>query len=108
MIDHLKLGAFDDVSLVFADGETIPAHRIVLSAASPVLKDLLTDSSSVLENSQIFLPSFDHLIMRKLTSFLYYGEAFLDNKEELDQFMEYSDYFGLKAFKGVKPYEVSA
>ena len=108
MINHLKLGAFDDVSLVFADGETIPAHRIVLSAASPLLKDLLTDSSSVLENSQIFLPSFDHLIMRKLTSFLYSGEAFLKNKEELDQFMEYCDYFGLKAFKDVKPNEVRA
>ena len=107
MIDHLKLGAFNDVSLVFGDGETIPAHRIVLSAASPVLRDLLTDSSSALENSQISLPYFDHLTMEKLVSFLYSGEAFLKNKEELDQFMEYCDYFGLKAFKDVKLNEVS-
>ena len=99
--------AFDDVCLLFDDSKVLLAHRIVLSAASPVFKHVLEDSSQI-KNTNIFLPSFDYTTMKRLVSFLYSGEAFLDSKEQLNEFIEYCDLFGLKAFKDVENYQVDS
>ena len=92
--------AFDDVCLLLDDSNVLLAHRIVLSAASPVFKHVLEDSSQI-KNTNISLPSFDYTTMKRLVSFLYSGEAFLDSKEQLNEFIEYCDLFGLKAFRDV-------
>ena len=99
--------AFDDVCLLLDDSNVLLAHRIVLSAASPVFKHVLEDSSQI-KNTNISLPSFDYTTMKRLVSFLYSGEAFLDSKEQLNEFIEYCDLFGLKAFRDVEKYQVDS
>ena len=99
---------FDDVRLIFDNNnKVILAPRIILSAASPVFKDLLEDSSLV-ENTKILMPSFDYIIMKKLCNFFYSGEAFLDSKDQLNKFIEFSNMLGLMAFRDVENHQVNA
>ena len=97
--------SFDDVCLLFEDNKIILAHKIVLSAGSPVLYSLLKDSDTS-QNSKISMPSFDYITMTRIISFLYSGEAFLDSKEQMDLFIEYSDILGLKAFSNADNHPV--
>ena len=97
--------SFDDVCLLFEDNKNILAHKIVLSAASPVLYSLLKDSNNG-QNIKIIMLSFDYIIMKSIISFLYTGEAFLDSKEQMDLFIEYADILGLKAFSNAEIHPV--
>jgi hypothetical protein len=90
-------GSFDDVCLQFDGSGSLRAHRIVLSAASPVLKVLLADCGPV-EIVQILLPGFDYAVMKQLLQFIYSGEVTVLSKE-CEAFLEYCNIMGLKNLK---------
>ena len=82
MTHFSDLEGFDDVCLIFDDrNKVILAPRIVLSAASPVFKCVLEDSS-IVESTKILMPTFDYIVMKKLCNFFTSGEAFLDGKDQ--------------------------
>ena len=65
---------FADVTLVTDDKQQIRAHRNILSAASPVFKNILqVDSSNT--NPFIYLRGIQQSEMESIIQFIYLGEA---------------------------------
>ena len=65
---------FADVTLVTDDKKQIRAHRNILSAASPVFKNILQiDSNNT--NPVIYLRGIQHSEMVSIMQFIYFGEA---------------------------------
>ena len=65
---------FADVTLVTDDKQQIRAHRNILSAASPVFKNILQlDRKNV--NPVIYLRGIKHSEMESIMQFIYLGEA---------------------------------
>ena len=80
--DHLRealkemilFSDFADVTLVTDDKKQIRAHRNILSACSPVLKNILqSDCNNI--NPIIFLRGIKHSEMESIMQFIYLGEA---------------------------------
>ena len=80
--DHLRealkemilFSDFADVTLVTDDKKQIRAHRNILSACSPVLKNILqSDCNNI--NPVIFLRGIKHSEMESIMQFIYLGEA---------------------------------
>ena len=70
----MTTGEFADVTLVTDDKQQIRAHRNILSAASPVLKNILKlDSDN--KNSAIYLRGIQHSEMESIIHFIYLGET---------------------------------
>ena len=96
----LNSNLFGDVKLVFDSGETLPAHCLVLSAASPVLRILLQTKSlakSELINI-VLLPDFDYNITRQLLKLIYTGEVSLEDGQ-LSLVIEYGRLLDLPPFR---------
>ena len=65
---------FTDVTLVTDDKQQIRAHRNILSACSPVFKNILQiDCNST--NPVIYLRGIQHSEMESIMQFIYLGEA---------------------------------
>ena len=75
---------FSDITLVSDDLRTVPAHRIVLSAASPVLKKLLMINPTV--QTQLFLKGIKHQQLDSVLKFIYHGEVQVPSNE-IDSFL---------------------
>ena len=80
--DHLKnalkemmtSSEFADVTLVTDDKQQIRAHRNILSACSPVFKNILQIHSNI-TNPVIYLRGIQHFEMESIMQFMYLGEA---------------------------------
>ena len=76
---------FADVILVSDDEIQINAHKLVLSACSPVLKELL------LENPQsqplLYLSGVKHKQLESILQFMYSGEVIV-LKEDIEEFLK--------------------
>ena len=70
---------FSDVTLVSDDLLQTEAHRIILSASSPLLKSLLTISPR--GQTQLFLKGVKHQQLEAVLKFLYYGEVQVPSAE---------------------------
>ena len=82
-----------DVTLVSDDGKHFQAHRIVLSAASTVLKNLLltqTDSISV-----IFMTGVNKRLLQAILEYIYLKKVVI-SKDEIDSFMEIATAIDIK------------
>ena len=75
---------FSDVTLVSDDLVQTEAHRIILSASSPLLKSLLMISPR--GQSQLFLKGVKHQQLEAVLKFLYYGEVTVPS-EEISEFL---------------------
>ena len=75
---------FSDVTLVSDDLVQTEAHRIILSASSPLLKTLLTISPR--GQTQLFLKGVKHQQLEAVLKFLYYGEVTVPS-EEISEFL---------------------
>ena len=96
---NLNSNLFEDVKLVFTCGKTLLAHRLVLSAASPVLRNLLQTKSLVKsELVHLLLPDFDFTITRQLLKLIYSGEVRLENGQ-LGLVVEYGRLLDIPAFR---------
>ena len=76
---------FSDITLISDDLRTVPAHRIVLSAASPVMKKLLMINPTV--QTQLFLKGIKHQQLESLLKFIYHGEVQVPSNE-IDSFLK--------------------
>ena len=70
---------FSDVTLVSDDLVQTEAHRIILSASSPLLKSLLMISPR--GQTQLFLKGVKHQQLEAVLKFLYYGEVQVPSAE---------------------------
>merc|ERR1739848_789724 len=66
-------GHFADVTLVSDDQIKTPAHKVVLSACSPVLKTLLVNNPH--SHPLLFLRGIKHPELQALLKFMYFGET---------------------------------
>ena len=75
---------FSDVTLVSDDLVQTEAHRIILSASSPLLKSLLMISPR--GQTQLFLKGVKHQQLEAVLKFLYYGEVTVPS-DEINEFL---------------------
>ena len=100
----MKLGSdvFADVKLVFSCGKSLLAHQLVLGAASPVLMELLLQTSDTSTTSEdlvsLVLADFDFVITRHLLELMYCGEVALE-KGQLGQVVEYGRLLDIPVFR---------
>ena len=100
--DHLRealkemmtTNEFSDVTLVTDDKQQIRAHRNILSACSPVFKDILQLNSNN-TNPVIYLRGIQHSEMESIMQFVYLGEARFD-EEKLSEFLMVSKNLEIK------------
>ena len=76
---------FSDVTLAFAGGKQLKAHRIILSSCSPFFKDILTKNPH--KHPLLYLKGVDIKDMEYLMSFVYSGEVEIPN-EGLTTFLD--------------------
>lgn len=78
---------FSDVTLVTSDGETFPAHKIILSAQSPVLAAMFSNKQFA-ENrdNQVKFENIDKEMMPSFLDFIYGGDVTLVKKYAMELF----------------------
>jgi len=69
---------FTDVTLVTRDGKSIRAHKLILSAVSPVLKRMIMDQNI----NAIYMWDVSNSIMEYLIRYIYFGEVTVPEEEE--------------------------
>ena len=70
---------FSDVTLLSEDLIAVEAHRMVLSAASPVLRNVLRINPTV--RTQLFLKGINHQQLDSVLKFIYQGEVQVPSRE---------------------------
>ena len=74
MKEMMTSDIYTDVTLVCDDKKQLKAHRNILSACSPVFKDILQiDTRSI--QPIIYLRGIEHSEMESILQFIYFGEA---------------------------------
>lgn len=68
---------FTDVTLVTRDGKSIRAHKLILSAASPLLKRMIMDQNI----NAIYMWDVSNSIMESLIRYIYIGEVAVQKEE---------------------------
>ena len=79
----LSRAAFCDVTLAQPPHPGIQAHRSVLAALSPRLKELFARTGAVVD-----IPVLDIALMAKVVDFIYQGRMELETEGELEEFRE--------------------
>ena len=69
----MKSNDLTDVTLVCDDQKLLMAHKVVLSASSPVFQNIINNFSQ--NNSMIYLRGIQHDEMESILEFMYLGEA---------------------------------
>jgi hypothetical protein len=83
--DLIKEGHFADVTLVSDEQVQIPAHKIVLSACSPVLKNLLLNNPH--SHPLLYMRGVQQQELQSILQFMYLGKATI-YKDRIDEFMD--------------------
>ena len=78
--------SFTDVTLVCDDKKQIEAHRNILSACSPVFKDMLLTEKSSKNHPVIYLRGIQSPEMEAILQFIYQGQATL-HQEKMIEFL---------------------
>merc|ERR1712240_613472 len=84
---------FSDVTLACKDGQNIEAHKIIISASSPVLRDIIMMNKH--PHPLIYMRGVNAKNMNYIIDFMYYGEVNIF-QEELEDFIELAEEFQLK------------
>ena len=84
---------FVDVTLVSDDLKQIRAHKVILSACSPIFKQMLKQNPQ--QNPIIYLTGVSYKHMQSVSNFMYLGETEVD-QDDLDSFMEIASKFEVK------------
>ena len=87
---------FSDVTL-FSEGQEIKAHKIVLSASSSVLKQIL--SSHQHSNPLIYMNRVEYKTLCSIIDFIYFGEVGIC-EENLNDFISLGEELQLKGLTG--------
>ena len=73
---------FANVTLKGEDKESFEAHKLVLGASSPVLKELLIDVKET--NIVLLLSGYKNQVISDLMQFIYFGEVYVKCEKILD------------------------
>merc|ERR1719418_46895 len=92
--DMMTSREFADVTLVTDDKQQIRAHRNILSACSPVFKNILQIDSNN-PNPIIYLRGIQHSEMESIMQFIYLGETRLSG-ERASEFLAVSKELDIK------------
>ena len=87
---------FNDVTLVSDDYKQFPAHKVILSAGSTVLRKLLLINSGS-QNPVLYLKGMRNEELRTVLQFLYLGEARIP-EDRVNDFMKAAQELELKDF----------
>ena len=77
-------GDFADVTLVSGDGQLYPAHRFILAACSPVLRDIMTKVNH--PHPLVYVHGVDSKDLVYVLDYIYQGEVRLD-QDNLQDFL---------------------
>ena len=89
-------GEFSDVTL-FSEGQEIKAHKVILSASSPVLKHML--SSHQHAHPLIYMNRVKSKTLCSIIDFIYFGEVSIC-EENLNDFISLGEELELKGLNG--------
>ena len=81
---------FADVTLACEDGEQVEAHRVVLSAACPFLKNLLKKSKH--QNPLVYMLGVNSEDLKAMVDFIYFGKVKIC-EDKLDSFLALATQF---------------
>ena len=79
---------FTDVTLICNDQQTIQAHRLILSACSPIFNKILDQNSS--SNPWIYLRGIDYEEMKAIIQFIYLGTVTMEDNK-VNEFFEIAE-----------------
>ena len=82
-----------DVTLASSDGQTVGAHKVVLSSCSPVFRSMLVKNSH--PSPLLYLRGVKLSQLQKILAFCYLGQAEV-LQEELEEFLEVARDMGIK------------
>ena len=82
---YVRKENFTDVTLVSDDFQTFRAHKLVVSAYSPVLERLLLLNTTLSsEHTVLHVRGFHGRTIQKMLKFMYFGEVDVESDEEFD------------------------
>ncbi|XP_026319482.1 transcription factor Ken isoform X2 [Hyposmocoma kahamanoa] len=87
---------YSDLVLVCDDAVPLAAHRIVMAAASPLIRKILDDTPSVECPVTIHMSGISSTLMRHLLVFLYSGQAYIESGE-IDDMQELFELLEIKS-----------
>lgn len=94
VMDRLRLEQrFVDVTLASADRKTIGCHRVLISAGSGYLEDILSENPC--EHPTVVLSQIDYEELRHLVDFMYAGEVAVD-QDRLAKLLEAAKILKIK------------
>ena len=91
---------FVDVTLVSEDGKQVKAHKVVLSASSPVLKNILVSNPH--QHPLVYLTGLKYPELQSMINFMYLGQAEVA-QDDLERFMAAATKFKVKGLFGESP-----
>ena len=99
--DHLREMLHDimndkelsDVTLICEDKKQFKAHKLVLSASSPVFKDII--STNLITNPVIYLRGIESLEIESILQFIYLGQATIF-QERMNEFINVAKSLEIK------------
>jgi len=91
--EMMKSNELTDVTLVCDDKKQFKAHKIVLSACSPVFKSIINDLPHY--SSVIYLRGIQHQEMKSIIEFMYLGVASF-NQERMSDFLNVAKNLEIK------------
>ena len=94
---------FTDVTLACEDGQQMEAHRLILTASSPVFFKILQKTKH--PHPLIYFKGFHSHDLESILDFLYFGEANVD-QENLDSFLAVAEELKLEGLAGQSSHDL--
>ena len=89
----MKNSDLTDVTLVCDDQKVLMAHKVVLSASSPVFQNIINNFSQ--NHSMIYLRGIQYEEMESILEFMYLGEATF-HQERMEEFLKVAQNLKIK------------
>ncbi|XP_041975394.1 transcription factor Ken [Aricia agestis] len=87
---------YSDLVLVCDDAVPLAAHRIVMAAASPLIRKILDDTPTIENPVTIHMSGINSTLMKHLLVFLYSGQAYIESGE-IDDMQELFELLEIKS-----------
>ena len=94
--------ALCDVTLVSMDGHQVKAHRIILTASSPIFMNIFKNNTR--SNPMIYMRGINTRDLDSIVDFMYYGEANID-QDNVEAFLALADELQLQGLSGTEQNE---
>ena len=97
-----KQNLFADVTLVSDDQIQMQAHKFMLSACSPVLRNILITTSINTHHPLVYLRGIKHTELQAILKFIYFGETQI-LKERINEFISVANNLEIKEISAEQP-----